>query len=406
MRALILFSVLVFRSAAAQLTPPPYYWQLCIASNTSCMAARADTRVLNPTRSFTYPRLVVMKGGILANVSGCLDLTNASMVADLSCSYIWRNAAYHRLVNCAVPLSPLIAYALETARRDSNVVILLPENLSSLFDGIFKAGQARVVRLRRGMAAAQCFVVSAGAHILNENESLNAHAGGKKGFTLTAAAEYLRTASAAAGVTSPGAARRNALLIVRSPSVNRSFCDLPALTRALERILREAEPPFSLQIYHGNESIYDTISAFKEAKLVIGYHGAGFSNAVFSRDGTVLVEWALFDSLLSNGSGGGGFHAPVAYRNNIDSLCALLPKLICLPIGLSAEMSLEPVEVQILSALIVHSNTSFGVLDVRHPANAFLHSARCISIEAGVLENSLRSAVRVADYVRGAELGR
>ena len=46
----------------------------------------------------------------------------------------------------------------------------------------------------------------------------------------------------------------------------------------------------SIQIYHGTESLRETIKLFSRASVVWGYHGAGFANMVFSRPGTTAIE--------------------------------------------------------------------------------------------------------------------
>ena len=45
--------------------------------------------------------------------------------------------------------------------------------------------------------------------------------------------------------------------------------------------------------YFGNESLRDTVSVFSRACVVLGIHGAGFSNVIFSRRNTLAIEITL-----------------------------------------------------------------------------------------------------------------
>lgn len=48
------------------------------------------------------------------------------------------------------------------------------------------------------------------------------------------------------------------------------------------------------KIYFGNESFEDTVKIFANSRIVVGFHGAGFINTLFSPPGTVVLEYTTF----------------------------------------------------------------------------------------------------------------
>jgi len=51
-------------------------------------------------------------------------------------------------------------------------------------------------------------------------------------------------------------------------------------------------------VYQGTESHSDTIAIFRNAALIVGFHGAGFANALFSRRQPVYVyEWSTYQNV-------------------------------------------------------------------------------------------------------------
>lgn len=61
-------------------------------------------------------------------------------------------------------------------------------------------------------------------------------------------------------------------------------------------------------IFHGNESVQETIFLFRRAKIVVGYHGAGIANIIFSTGQTLVVELTTsIDSNLADDVGNSRF---------------------------------------------------------------------------------------------------
>jgi hypothetical protein len=55
----------------------------------------------------------------------------------------------------------------------------------------------------------------------------------------------------------------------------------------------------AVRVYHGTETVLDTISLFRSARAIVGYHGAGLANAVFARNGTRVIEITTWMGLNS-----------------------------------------------------------------------------------------------------------
>ena len=66
----------------------------------------------------------------------------------------------------------------------------------------------------------------------------------------------------------------------------RTFLNFGGLIAELSRKVRLGK----VLSYHGNESLRETIRLFASASVVFGYHGAGFTNMLFSRPGTTGIE--------------------------------------------------------------------------------------------------------------------
>ena len=72
---------------------------------------------------------------------------------------------------------------------------------------------------------------------------------------------------------------------------SRSFLNFESVVDStLTRISREVPQPVTMALYHGNESLRETIRLFASASIVFGYHGAGFVNMFFSKPATLGVE--------------------------------------------------------------------------------------------------------------------
>ena len=63
----------------------------------------------------------------------------------------------------------------------------------------------------------------------------------------------------------------------------------------LLELIAEHFPASELRVFAGEESVADTISLFRRAKVVVGMHGAGLSHSIFSAPGTAVVEFLFMN---------------------------------------------------------------------------------------------------------------
>jgi len=54
--------------------------------------------------------------------------------------------------------------------------------------------------------------------------------------------------------------------------------------------LEKAFPSYSLEIFSGKESLEETVRMFRRAKIILGAHGAGLTNMIFSQPNTIIGE--------------------------------------------------------------------------------------------------------------------
>lgn len=86
--------------------------------------------------------------------------------------------------------------------------------------------------------------------------------------------------------------RSHILYIRRLPERKRSFVNDTKLIDALSR-----SGSCAVKVFDGSGSVKDTISLFRGASAVVGYHGAGLANVVFALNGTVVVEVTTYTDM-------------------------------------------------------------------------------------------------------------
>jgi hypothetical protein len=50
-------------------------------------------------------------------------------------------------------------------------------------------------------------------------------------------------------------------------------------------------------LFYGNETFKETIEIFADAQVVVGYHGVGLANAIFSPWGAIVLEYTTFQDM-------------------------------------------------------------------------------------------------------------
>ena len=222
-----------------------------------------------------------------ADCASCTDATPFARVLDLSCEAHARGAAYHRVRDCLVPNFDVVDAALGSRSRN-DTVLLVPPYLADFVDFLLPrtAGTVPLVPLpAQDMGA--CVRLAPGALVL--------HGAGSRAATpkaLAARGDRLRAlayerAGVVANVSAAKREPRRVLLIERGATARRDFRDAPALRATLAAGLGRGAVTST---YRGNESVANTVRLFADARVVVGFHGAGFINAAFCRRGAVVAE--------------------------------------------------------------------------------------------------------------------
>jgi hypothetical protein len=174
-----------------------------------------------------------------------------------------------------------------------------------------------------------------------------------------------------------------ALIIQRLAPYNRRICDVaPAAS-----IMRNNG--MHITSYFGNESAAEMLALFASADLIVGYHGAGLINIVFSKPSATVLEFVLFatlDLLAPPRKHWPGF----TYRSNTAKLCENLNGVRCATIGIELSEELDAEETAQFMALFNEGNEKRYHIDAEDPSNNFLHGrAACINLRPAVFVNAL-----------------
>lgn len=175
---------------------------------------------------------------------------------DLRCTVAWHDGAfYHQIIDC---LMPFVAYAY-AARQLGGAVCASP-------------GAARWLRTFRVRVVDPCpREYHAPPHL---------------------ASGPIATASLVDALTrdvAPASCDDARVVVLVRRHGTRAFT--PDSFRRLHRALARVAP---VRVFEGNESVVDVARAFVYARAIVGYHGAGFANAVFSRCNATLVEVSTY----------------------------------------------------------------------------------------------------------------
>lgn len=251
------------------------YWSECLATNRSCMEARAAPR----KDDFAYPLLLLPK----EHRQKCVNLANYTTVFDFSCSFPHGHTKqpFHRIMNCLLPLAPLSAHAEKMRAR---AAFLVPEYLADFLGLLFRFPRDQTFlfyKPYKGDSRA-CYNIASESLIFNEMESKQGavyNSVRQKHFLLTSKEILLNRVQQsidAMPTHKPAFRRKRVLVITRNKS--RSFCDFYGQT--LPKIIQMYRD-YTVDLYFGNESTSETIRRFGQADVVLGYHGAGLANVIF-----------------------------------------------------------------------------------------------------------------------------
>ena len=270
------------------------------------------------------------------------DTLRCDLVFDGSCHHLYRDAFWHRMVDCLVPSYAVLtqfaqAWGAAAPDRKAGVCLMLHVNANRepqgddhpqlapyadfvtsvlpLPRGVFR--QAAVAdsmvrdpswrqRERELYHAAEIFAVRPHAVVTTwaPGGSLKRRGcSGMEQLSLRTLRSVLLAqspaASAAADVSlgkgdtriSPG------ILLIRRQSDERAFGNFDAVRAGIQRRVPEAV----ISTYWGNESLADTAALFNGNGAVIGYHGAGLVNTLFSTERSLVVEVTTTFNTIASG---------------------------------------------------------------------------------------------------------
>ena len=249
--------------------------------------------------------------------SRVIDLTSFSTVCDLTCCPVsdhW--AYYHKLVDCMVPSLLTLHKALQS--RDSAKVAIIPDHLADFYDVIIPHSSS-IERMQHHTRSTACYIVASDTAVVNrEAESMklpdlwrevhasqawsafqqSMHRGlarSEAGGTYPRAARHRHSSSAAIHGHLPPIGSAGTITFVQRHGRSRVFANAGDILAALHA----AFPDWHVQIFHGNETVVQTMAMFAQSNVVIGYHGAGLANALFSPAGTIVLEFTTMKDVDS-----------------------------------------------------------------------------------------------------------
>jgi hypothetical protein len=215
-------------------------------------------------------------------------MQNATRVPDTSalcivarCPAQFHNAWFHRMHDCAVGYQRLVSIAGHLVANNRTVSLVVTEHSRGIIELMIEGWIEPP--LRRKISLQQNSGVKCVDSTLWSNVWIPL-----KGNTLLVCRNcVLKTLLKAAAV--PKKTTRSVLVISRSGT--RKILDKDLLNRRLTGVA--ASNGFALTIYRGDESLAQTIRLFHSAAVVVGYHGAGLVNTIFSRN-TLAIEVSTY----------------------------------------------------------------------------------------------------------------
>lgn len=302
-----------------------------------------------------------------------VDLRKYAKVCDLTCCPVGTHRAhYHRLVDCMVPSLLTLHKSLQL--RDETKVAIIPNHLSDFYDVILR-NTSSMERVLHEPSTTPCYIVSNNALVLNkEAESMNSpdlwnaiHASQAwAGFHETLQRGLGLESQPKAGRTSVAAVPKSAgtITLIRRPGRTRAFANAGEVVAALNAEF----PNWNVQVFYGNETAARTMDMFAQSKVVIGYHGAGLANVLFSPPGTVVLEFTTMKDVGSR----------AVWRTN-----AVLEKIHPNLTWIQHAVDLDRLD---------HDSTGVGTfvdaVNAAQDRNHFIKSVKRVYISPGVLFNA------------------
>ena len=231
----------------------------------------------------------------------CTDLSDYKYVIDFTCSHRWYKAYFHFQFDCLIGNFDLITAAVEMDGPDT--LILLPDipripvqewlRIASP-DNWFQKGNhlSRLRTIRRG----QCIFLAQDSTVFYApTRYLWVDFMFYKDISLKdKRVERMLSVGSRFTQRIKDYTSKNQLL--REPSIlwiQRNQTRRIRNSGSIVKKLRQKFPHLRLVKYHGDESADVVVQKFYSADIVVGFHGAGFVNTMFCREGTLIVEYTV-----------------------------------------------------------------------------------------------------------------
>ena len=263
------------------------------------------------------------------------DTLRCDLVFDGACHHLYRDAFWHRLVDCIVPSYAVLAgfaRAWKAAPEDRKVGVCLmlhvarneagggPESAQGaqsdghpqldayanlvasvlpLPHGVFRdavvagsliADPSWRHRERVRGHPAERFAVQPRATVttwaLGGPLKRRGCSDGERATLRTLRSVLTARVAADVSLGTGGKRSSRGILLIRRVSDERAFADFDAVRTGIHRRVPEAV----ISTYWGNESVTDTAALFHRNRVVVGFHGAGLVNTLFLTEGSLVVE--------------------------------------------------------------------------------------------------------------------
>ena len=241
-----------------------------------------------------------------------LELPNhCQTVLDLTCHHFAKRAVYHRLIDCFLAEFVLLNYTIHNYPQVCAVGCGKRDEFYHFFDLVAKENSAERIFNRES----NCIVVPNGSRvILNPALQGDFNSSDKNIQQLTAFID-----DRYADLDSEIGVLLVERLTTRNFHPNTSYFmrgELQTLSKSMSG---------KLIIYHGNETIRETIIKFRSANVVVMYHGAAAANLIFCRARTIAVEFTTYHDVQEKHRWRANFRTIRALRPDLRLLTYHLP---------------------------------------------------------------------------------
>jgi hypothetical protein len=219
------------------------------------------------------------------------------LIVDLNCRSKFRYAYYHMMLDCSIPIMPVLGLVQRQEKMAPASALL------GIHARAFEKVTDKILRRATLYPFVHLDGSATGGVRYDGNLTLRA-ASMRTAFVHVDRTLYERcspcfrhNAYQAFGIDDPVPGAAGTVLVLwrdpmpwRKNSPGRAVLDHDRLVAALATQLGRER----VAVHFGNESAQETVRLFANARVVMGVHGAGLVNSVFCRVGTLVIEITTF----------------------------------------------------------------------------------------------------------------